>query len=48
MKAKPIKHGDYIYRSRIEARWGELFDCFGLDFTYEPKRFDTRHGGVLA
>lgn len=47
IKAKPIKVGDYVYRSRTEARWGLMFERLGIEFVYEPKCFSTKFGYYL-
>lgn len=39
MKAVPQEHDGRVYRSRTEARWGEFWTLAGIDFEYEPERF---------
>lgn len=35
------------YRSRLEARYAVLFDVLGLNFQYEPEKFDTPVGRYI-
>lgn len=33
------KHGDTLYKSKMEAAWASVFTFFGLKYEYEPKTF---------
>lgn len=36
-----------VYRSKLEAIYGGLFEAAGIDFTFEPKLFQTNSGYYL-
>ena len=51
--AIPTVYRGGIYRSRLEARWAEFFDCLGFSAEYEPFQLpgwlpDFRLPGVLV
>lgn len=41
------RFGGIKYRSRLEARYAVLFGVLGLEFQYEPEKFDTPHGPYI-
>lgn len=38
--ALPTPYGDFVYRSRGEARWAVFFDKLQIRYQYEPEGFD--------
>jgi len=47
IKAKPGIFKGIQYRSRLEIMWAAFFDYFGIEFSYEPERFNLRSGSYL-
>jgi len=47
IKAKPGIFKGIQYRSRLEIMWAAFFDYFGIEFSYEPKRFNLKSGSYL-
>jgi len=37
IRAKPTRHNDKVFRSRLEARWAVFFDYLGIQYKYEPE-----------
>ena len=38
--AKKTKYRDYVFRSRLEAKWAAMFDLLGWQWDYEPIDFN--------
>lgn len=36
MKAIPTTYREYVFRSRLEAKWARFFDLLGWNWEYEP------------
>ena len=47
IKAKPGVFKGIQYRSRLEILWAAFFDQFGIEFDYEPERFELKLGSYL-
>jgi hypothetical protein len=47
IKAKPGIFKGIQYRSRLEIMWAAFFDYFGIEFSYEPERFNLGSGSYL-
>jgi phage FluMu protein Com len=47
IKAKPGIFKGIQYRSRLEIMWAAFFDYFGIEFNYEPERFNLKSGSYL-
>ncbi len=47
IKAKPGSFKGIQYRSRLEIMWAAFFHNFGIEFVYEPQRFDLKSGSYL-
>jgi hypothetical protein len=47
IKAKPGSFRGIQYRSRLEIMWAAFFHNFGIEFVYEPERFDLKSGSYL-
>ena len=47
MKAKMTDYNGVYFRSRLEARWCEFFECLGVRFEYEPEKQTTSIGGYI-
>jgi hypothetical protein len=47
IKAKPGIFKGIQYRSRLEIMWAAFFDYFGIEFSYEPERFNLKSGSYL-
>ena len=39
--------GDYLMRSHSETRWADMMDALNIDWLYEPRLVQTRHGAYL-
>lgn len=35
-KPRPTRYGDVVFRSRLEARWAQIFDLLEIEWAYEP------------
>lgn len=44
IKAIETIYDNYRFRSRIEARWAVFFNTVGVEYQYEPERFDLGNG----
>lgn len=40
IKAKKTKYRDYVFRSRLEAKWAAMFDLLRWQWDYEPVDFN--------
>lgn len=47
IKAKPGVFKGTEYRSRLEIIWAAFFDHMGIEFEYEPRRYDLPSGSYL-
>lgn len=39
--------GGYLMRSHSETRWADMMDALNIDWLYEPRLVNTRHGAYL-
>lgn len=37
-------YNNYLFRSRLEARWAVFFDAAGIEYQYEPEGYDLGSG----
>jgi hypothetical protein len=44
IKAIQTRYADYLFRSRLEARWAVFFDAMKLDWRYEPEGYILPNG----
>lgn len=41
------RYNGMYFRSRLEARWAVFFDCLGIQYQYEPEKFETPEGRYI-
>ena len=44
MKVIETEYKDYLFRSRLEARWAVFFDACGIRWEYEPEGYVLNNG----
>lgn len=45
--AKETRYNSILFRSRLEARYALMFDILGIQYQYEPEKFDTPTGPYI-